>query len=92
MTHTPAPWHVDCAGIGNVWSKDCKIADTNNPPQDYMYRDVPDDERRANSCLISAAPDLLEACLAYVEAYDAGTGTVHVNKQMRAAIAKARGE
>jgi len=27
---------------------------------------------------------------AYVAAYDAGTGTIHINKQVRAAIAKAR--
>jgi hypothetical protein len=36
-----------------------------------------------------AVPDLLAACEAYADAFDAATGTVYVNKQIRAAIAKA---
>ena len=45
-------------------------------------------ERRRRN-LDYAAADLLAACQAYVAAYDAGTGTIHVNDQIRAAIAKA---
>lgn len=40
----------------------------------------------------AAAPVMLEALRAYVKAYDDGTGTIHVNKQIRAAIAAAEGE
>lgn len=44
---------------------------------------------RRRYALDYAAADLLAACQAYVAAYDAGTGTIHVNDQIRAAIAKA---
>lgn len=38
-----------------------------------------------------AASDLFDAVAAYLAAYDAGTGTVYVEKQMRRAFAKASG-
>jgi len=34
--------------------------------------------------------ELRAACEAYVAAYDEGTGTIHVNKQIRAALARAQ--
>lgn len=39
-----------------------------------------------------AAPVMLEALQAYVDAYDNATGTIHVNDKIRAAIAKALGQ
>ena len=57
--HTPGPWHQDYSGNGNVWSNDCKVADTGNPRQAGQYREPDDAERIANGRLIAAAPDLL---------------------------------
>ena len=43
----------------------------------------------ARAMLNAAAADLLSACQAYASAYDEATGTIHVNAQIRAAIARA---
>ncbi len=82
--HVPGPW-IDQPGTttGRI-----VIA----PDQPKVRKNIAacgGPNRDANARLIAAAPDLLAALQAYVTAYDAGTGTIHVNDQIRAAIAKA---
>jgi len=72
MTHTPGPWKSKLLNrhktnehwrIGNDEAGNEIVAECTD------YVSVPA-ERDANAMLISAAPDLLEACLAFVEAYE----------------------
>lgn len=51
------------------------------------------DEQKANACLISAAPDLYEACKAFLEAWDSMTASAQAESilAMRAALKKAEG-
>jgi hypothetical protein len=59
MKHTPAPWHSD--GV-LIWAGDRVIAQADLAGVEYN-----EEIRQANACLISAAPDLLEACKDFVE-------------------------
>lgn len=82
IKHTPGPWARYGSIIRSIACNDRKIADVR----------VIDDEGQANSILIVASPDMLEA----LEDLVAGSGTSPgSNKRFakaRAAIAKARGE
>lgn len=75
--HTPGPWEV--------WS-DLRIVTTATPVK--LVADVIDrgTEGRANARLIAAAPDLIEACEAYLYGRK---GNRACEAMMRAAIAKA---
>jgi hypothetical protein len=114
MSHTPGPWEVsnstdvftrtgarNAAGIdaahNDGWQIcDCSVgftfmADGGEAGLDFA-------EQMANARLIAAAPDLLEAAEAFIEAGTAGNRIPYVEpswndvwRLMRAAIAKARG-
>ncbi len=67
MTHTPGPWTVEDPMEGEWW-----IVQANLPsyewrtiasiPQGDIQEGFPQETVKANSSLISAAPELLEAC------------------------------
>ncbi len=59
--HTPGPWVVDFDLIQDKEGYD--IAST------FPYGDPYDEIQEANARLIAAAPALLEACKAFIEAY-----------------------
>jgi len=51
------------------------------------------DELDANSCLVAAAPDLLKACMDFIEKVDSGRArSVKTYGQMKAAVEKALGK
>ena len=85
--HTPGPWTIDGKNIkhytDNGFTKVARVGD---------YMAARNDE--ANARLIAAAPELLEAAIAYVQADKDGNNTRSriAMKQLRAAIAKATGE
>lgn len=91
--HTPGPWEaVDSMTVRTPFSAGGFMV-CNLPCH------TPDDERRANACLIAAAPELLEAltmALPYVECSSGDEcykpGAIDkICKQIRAVIAKAEG-
>ena len=88
--HTPGPWNTMVSG-GSVWSSGGEwVCD---PSDRHAY---PTDTQRANARLIAAAPDMLEALEAVV-AWQDGDGDFNLHaiaaeEQVRAAIAKAKGE
>lgn len=83
--HTPGPWMVQNGKIVEKCYNGFVIADVRNATE------VMADE--ANACLIAAAPELLEACKAYIRYCDDGEGEIApMYKTMKAAIAKAEGE
>lgn len=83
-SHTPAPWDVQSKGtygdyIGNNDEIVCQLAVGTN--------------MLANARLIAAAPELLGAALRGVAALEAnGAPNCEAAKELRAAIAKAKGE
>jgi len=96
--HTPGPWALDevRTGCGRAFrigsgemlkaGKGCCIIYDDYPGN-------PENERKANACLIAAAPDLMDACdfaLTILEALGNGKGDAAM--ACRAALAKARGE
>jgi len=94
--HTPGPWETG-AMITRVevwpegWNAPFCVADCGR-------NTGPEEERCANAALISAAPDLLAACEVAFDLTDKWKRTEHgadffeVDRVLRAAIAKARGE
>ena len=93
--HTPGPWRY--------W--ECRVDSSANPPmydyaqfanskQDHVFRAPLLYLREADARLIAAAPDLLEACVAYLaDRAEAGcTSDPASVKAMRAAIQRATGE
>ena len=77
--HTPGPWIVGSTGE-NIWGNDnrSKIATI---PRDSPYIVILE-EREANAYLISAAPELLEACKeaeTYLNALPLGKLTPQMN-------------
>src|SRR6185369_4458802 len=89
---TPGPWQVEAAYPDDVRA----VGGVSPVAQAYV---VPANQggaaaRRANARLIAAAPDLYEACEAALEYSEAseGGGYTSLNKQLRAALAKARGD
>jgi hypothetical protein len=95
--HTPGPWKVVHSEskpafnvVGAIWGGKYKIARCpyvpNMPEPDYS------DEALANARLISAAPELLQACIDFVRKVDAGQAkSTNSYNQMQAAIFKATG-
>lgn len=90
QTHTPKPWRTAPAADGTI-----RILGTH---PDGMMEEIARTEpllaeSRANAWLISAAPDLLAACLAYRDARDADDfGTTAARRGLLlSAIAKATG-
>jgi len=70
MKHTPGPWRVvtEDESIGSV-----EAADGSAVAQAQIRRSLSKpnhEERRANACLIAAAPSLLDACEAH-QAFEA---------------------
>lgn len=101
--HTPGPWHIVIDDDGNPLSGrpmvaaapelDCAIVHWDGFIQKYWRSARGDKEIHANARLIAAAPDLLEA----LELADAALSGANMNMQVverkvRAAIAKAKGE
>lgn len=85
--HTPGPWCV-VAADNEVVAGDVCVASAPGWPRDGAN----DDEREANLHLIAAAPDLLAACRAFLDADEGGDFTGEEKAAlmlMRAAIAKA---
>ena len=93
--HTPGPWTVqrDFRGYGTF-----QIVEAGERERSLLMcgdaAGVPRGEMQANARLIAAAPDLLESAESILLMLD---GTDHSTKidrmaQLRAAIAKARGE
>lgn len=76
-THTSGPWELCRMGnsksyVGNPWYT---IRDRRNvylAEIEHLDKLIPVDEFHANARLISAAPALLEACIALIEAYQNG--------------------
>jgi len=81
--HTPGPWDAKdwrvCHSIGGDIGVICDTA------SNAKTRTL---ENRANARLISAAPELLEACEAMLDGYEAGK---QIRELCRVAIAKAKG-
>jgi len=98
--HTPGPWKAEQCDIygddSTRWSvltaeyqQDFFIASIENgAPGDCL------DTEAANARLIAAAPDLLEACQAMLDGYEAGKSipAFDVRELCRAAIAKVTGQ
>ena len=91
--HTPGPWFAvqNSAGMWDVNVKDSDYGQTVSScgPNRYI-----DGDAELNACLISAAPDLLEA-LEYItddSRMQTFTDREHCRTVARKAIAKARGE
>lgn len=88
--HTPGPWQNDCGLVygrepKNMSSPSFDIFDASEWPGDV-------DEAQANARLIAAAPELLEALELAESIVAAMLGGGRELVQIRAAIAKARGE
>ena len=89
MTYTPGPWHNE-----HQWIKandgDIGVGIS------FSAGVTPREEQIANSRLMAAAPDLLEACRVALVAVQSGVDTLRLHnlivKECGAAIAKATGE
>lgn len=104
MSHTPGPWEVEIHANGcvfitspNTSSSGGDIADLYHTILDAFdgQQIVTKQNAEANAHLIAAAPDLLEACEEAVEQLWHLAKDKQTNpwvKQLRAAIAKAKGE
>ncbi len=89
--HTPGPWEQGHRHDGDSRSVWYHRAGPNGGTW-FRLANCKGDEAEANAALISAAPDLLEACEA-LAAYFGATwaGAPEERAKLRAAIAKARG-
>lgn len=103
-THTPGPWTILWERDGGThpdWGMPLILAGESPDPADpdvvadlNRTRDdgPPNEMDRADAHLIAAAPDLLAACEAAIEALPDTSGTYgRVRASLRAAVAKARG-
>jgi hypothetical protein len=86
--HTPGPWD-DCSrsetgNIVRIFAKSRYIGSIGNP-QDSI------EETAANACLISAAPELLEACKTILKHREDSGFKTAFEGELRDAIAKAEG-
>lgn len=82
--HTRGPWRVDDNGDGTsciTAGRGCDVADTRSSV-----------DEPANASLISAAPDLLAACKAILALPPKDRGSIEVELDLEAAIAKAEAE
>ena len=94
--HTPGPWRVGVSADNGIHCVDgadgnggvveiCEVWGTEDDKVENL-------QPRANTRLIAAAPELLDALTALVLNIDAGGASVNAMKDARAAIAKATGE
>lgn len=83
MSHTPGPW------VFKQWERITIESDVDfKHPIAHVYRRP---EQAANSFLIAAAPDLLEACEAVLADMNTGLGVDgHTVNAVTAAVAKAK--
>lgn len=105
--HTPGPWTIEPetgaieahgAVLGKIYRADdypCAIVDPEDEIEDGegSYQNI-DDECKANAALAAAAPDLLDACEAFVEAWKKSLQLEKTDVALRmaeAAIEKAKG-
>ena len=66
--HTPGPWSVEKSNLGpEIWNQNTRVARVNINHE--YHADMVDDQ--ANARLIAAAPELLEALEAILEAMPA---------------------
>jgi hypothetical protein len=93
--HTPGPWKVK-AGTNAVLAGRKQICSHVNAASALPVNMLDDQEiAQANARLIAAAPELLEALQAALEALRGSAGFDEINnakKQIKAAIDKATGE
>lgn len=93
--HTPGPWTMhprgeDGAEVRAITSVAwCGIASTHGASGSQVIRA---DEAQANARLIAAAPDLLAACEAIIDAATPWAPDTPALMMVRAAIAKAKGD
>jgi len=93
--HTPGPWRVagrTDEGLRTDWSLDDVM--TESEPSIRIcnvYGGLSWPKGNANANLIAAAPDLLAACEAYLDAMERYGHPDKTDRMMVAAIAKARG-
>ncbi len=83
---TKGPWHLEDGGRGS-WV--C------NSGGEYaaISAGITDEVAEANGYLIAAAPDLLKACMDFIEKVDSGRArSVKTYGQMKAAVEKALGK
>ncbi len=86
--HTPGPWSL--SGANTVHGPDCIVAFVGTA--DEEVRRFSGERQSADARLIAAAPDLLAACEAVsATTWSKNTATI-IGEQVRAAIAKAKGE
>jgi hypothetical protein len=89
--HTPGPWVADIKadGFTEVWNNDYSMFIAKRHPMNDR------DEAKANAALIASAPDLLESLEQVADYLSSGVpvyaGSL-LHEEIRAAIAKARGE
>lgn len=95
--HTPGPWGIeqtdDTNWIGFMRPHDRKVElIVCTTARDFTLKDEAREENDANARLIAAAPELLEAAMAFIAPFD-GIEVVHDGDiaKARAAIAKATG-
>lgn len=88
--HTPGPWYAEDRGVGgSVYTNATPDGELKVITRDIHGRT--DDELRANTDLIAAAPELLAALEEMVRRAEAD-GHRHSLDGVRAAIAKAKGK
>lgn len=101
LQHTPGPWEWDWRYDTDRAEADCGVFTQGRSiglGHAYAVARCPRYQKKerweADGRLIAAAPDLLEACQAFIERFDSGQGrcanTDYVAGLMRAAIAKAK--
>ena len=99
--HTPGPWTVNPAGYTEHHRDSVIVDDAGDRIAVVRGKDVVDSIHIANAHLISAAPDLLEACKTLADYFsghnpqdipsECGSGVRDALVLARAAIAKAEG-
>lgn len=99
MSHTPGPWFINDKSVD--CQKDKISIETKVMGDDYFIAQVDSSiSQEANARLIAAAPELLEACKAFIEydegSYEDGVGMMiryeHARRMINVAISKATGE
>ena len=92
--YTPGPWTVDESHIDgaiNAGKRHVALANFYNCHDEEMR--VTRDQQKANTQLIAAAPDLLDAAQTALECLEGGGfGKAYAEDVLRAAIRKAEGE
>ena len=89
--HTPGPWEVHSLQGAYYWVSDAESDGQTVCVFNHREMDRPD-EIPANARLIAAAPDLLEACEASLEALSETIHCIDLRRQLKRVIAKARGD